>query len=180
MAGCRGRDGTLASRSRGEVGIYRIESPIGAGGIGVVFRANDTRLRRQVAIKSLFDDLADAAARRRFNRDVCRRHRRSTIRTSSLFYDVGEFERRQYLVTEFVDVGALRSWAQQQPRNREDVAQLVTGIADGLPAAHEPGILHRDIKPDNTASDAIFGRSRIAALWTIRRLNYGVRHKISA
>ena len=56
---------------------------------------------------------------------------------------------RQYLVTEFVDGGTLKDWVQRQPRSWEDVAQLLTGVADALATAHQAGILHRDIKPDN-------------------------------
>jgi serine/threonine protein kinase len=62
---------------------------------------------------------------------------------------VGEFDGRQYLVPEFVDGGTLKQWAQRQRRRWEDVAELLTGVADGLATAHEAGILHRDIKPDN-------------------------------
>ena len=64
-------------------------------------------------------------------------------------YDVGEIEGRQYLVTEFVDGGTLKDWIQRQPRSWEDVVQLLTGVADALATAHQAGILHRDIKPDN-------------------------------
>ena len=85
-------------------------------------------------------------------------------------YDTGEFDGRQYLATEFVDGGTLKNWAQQQPRSWEDVAELLTGVADGLATAHQAGILHRDIKPDNilvTASGyaklADFGLAKLEA-----------------
>src|SRR5580704_8112288 len=131
-----------------QLGQYRLENAIGAGGMGIVFRAVDSRLNRPVAIKFLSDDLADAAARRRFQREAQMALSLNHPHILSV-YDVGEFDGRQYLVTEFVDGGTLKTWAQGQPRNWEDVAQLLTGVADGLAAAHQAGILHRDIKPDN-------------------------------
>jgi eukaryotic-like serine/threonine-protein kinase len=116
--------------------------------MGVVFRALDTKLQRPVAIKLLSDDLADAAARRRFQREA---QMASSLNHPHILtvYDVGEFEGRQYLVTEFVDGGTLKNWVQRQPRGWEDSAELLTGVADGLATAHQAGILHRDIKPDN-------------------------------
>ena len=131
-----------------QLGQYTIETAIGAGGMGTVFRAVDTRLHRPVAIKFLSDDLADAAARRRFQREA---QMASSLNHPHILtvYDVGEFDGRQYLVTEFVDGGTLKNWIQREPRNWEDVAQLLTGVADGLATAHQAGILHRDIKPDN-------------------------------
>jgi eukaryotic-like serine/threonine-protein kinase len=131
-----------------QVGQYRIESAIGAGGMGVVFRAYDIKLQRPVAIKFLSDDLADVAARRRFQREA---QMASSLNHPHILtvYDTGEFEGRQYLATEFVDGGTLKNWRQQQPRSWEDVAELLTGVADGLATAHQAGILHRDIKPDN-------------------------------
>jgi eukaryotic-like serine/threonine-protein kinase len=131
-----------------QLGQYKIETPIGAGGMGTVFRALDVKLHRPVAIKFLSDELADAAARRRFQREA---QMASSLNHPHILtvYDVGEFEERQYLVTEFIDGGTLKDWAQRQPRNWEDVAQLLTGVADALATAHQAGILHRDIKPDN-------------------------------
>ena len=113
-----------------------------------MFRAYDTRLNRPVAIKFLSDDLADAAARRRFQREA---QMASSLNHPHILtvYDVGEFEGRQYLVTEFVDGGTLKNWIQKQPRSWEEIAELLTGVADGLATAHQAGILHRDIKPDN-------------------------------
>jgi eukaryotic-like serine/threonine-protein kinase len=131
-----------------QLGQYKIETRIGAGGMGVVFRALDTKLHRPVAIKFLSDDLADAAARRRFQREA---QMASSLNHPHILtvYDAGEFDGRQYLVTEFVDGGTLKNWAQRQTRTWEDIAELLTGVADGLATAHEAGILHRDIKPDN-------------------------------
>jgi serine/threonine protein kinase len=139
---------TAPLASGAQVGQYRIESAIGAGGMGVVFRAYDTKLQRPVAIKFLSDDLADAAARRRFQREA---QMASSLNHPHILtvYDAGEFQGRQYLATEFVDGGTLKNWAQQQARSWEDVAELLTGVADGLATAHQAGILHRDIKPDN-------------------------------
>jgi eukaryotic-like serine/threonine-protein kinase len=131
-----------------QLGQYTIEAAIGAGGMGLVFRAHDSKLHRPVAIKFLSDDLADAAARRRFQREA---QMASSLNHPHILtvYDAGEFEGRQYLVTEFVDGGTLKDWVQQQLRSWEDIAELLTGVADGLAAAHQAGILHRDIKPDN-------------------------------
>jgi serine/threonine protein kinase/Tol biopolymer transport system component len=152
-----------------QLGQYKIETAIGAGGMGTVFRAVDVKLRRPVAIKFLSDDLADAAARRRFQREA---QMASSLNHPHILtvYDVGEHAGRQYLVTEFVDGGTLKDWAQREPRNWEDVAQLLTGVADALATAHQAGILHRDIKPDNilvTASGyaklADFGLAKLEA-----------------
>ncbi len=131
-----------------QLGQYRIEREIGAGGMGTVFRACDARLNRPVAIKFLSDEVADAAARRRFQREA---QMASSLNHPHILtvYDVGEFEGRQYLVTEFIDGGTLKNWVQKQPRSWGDVAELLTGVADGLATAHQAGILHRDIKPDN-------------------------------
>jgi serine/threonine protein kinase len=141
-------DATPSLRPGAEFGQYRIEAAIGSGGMGIVYRAIDAKLHRPVAIKFLSDDLADAAARRRFQREA---QTASSLNHPHILtvYDAGEFEGRQYLVTEFVDGGTLKNWAQRQARSYEDIVELLTGVADGLAAAHEASILHRDIKPDN-------------------------------
>ncbi len=131
-----------------QVGVYRIEARLGEGGMGTVYRALDTKLNRPVAIKVLSDHLADAPARRRFQREA---QMASSLNHPHLVtvYDIGEFEGRQYLVTEFVDGGTLRDWAKAEKRTWRQIVELLTGVADGLAAAHAAGILHRDIKPAN-------------------------------
>ena len=130
------------------IGGYQVQAPLGAGGMGVVYRALDTKLNRPVAIKLLSDDLADAAARRRFQREA---QTASSLNHPHIVtvYDVGEVDGRQYLVTEFVDGGTLRDWAQATTRTWRQIIELLTGVADGLAAAHAAGIVHRDIKPEN-------------------------------
>jgi eukaryotic-like serine/threonine-protein kinase len=130
------------------IGGYQVQAAIGAGGMGVVYRALDTKLNRPVAIKLLSDDLADAAARRRFQREA---QTASSLNHPHIVtvYDVGEVDGRQYLVTEFVDGGTLKDWAQATKRDWREIIELLTGVADGLAAAHAAGIVHRDIKPEN-------------------------------
>src|SRR5690242_17214448 len=131
-----------------KLGQYEIASVLGEGGMGVVYRATDTKLNRPVAIKFLSDELADAAARRRFQREA---QTASSLNHPHILtvYDIGEFEGRQYLVTEFIDGGTLKDWARAEKRTWKQIVELLTGVADGLAAAHAAGILHRDIKPAN-------------------------------
>ena len=130
------------------IGSYRLESRLGQGGMGTVYRAQDTKLNRPVAIKFLSVDVADEAARRRFQREA---QMASSLNHPHILtvYDVGEHDGQQYIVTEFVDGGTLQDWAAAEKRSPHQIVQLLTGIADALAAAHQAGILHRDIKPAN-------------------------------
>jgi Tol biopolymer transport system component/tRNA A-37 threonylcarbamoyl transferase component Bud32 len=127
---------------------YRIDSVLGEGGMGIVYRAFDTKLNRPVAIKFLSDEVADAASRRRFQREA---QTASSLNHPHIVtvYDVGETDGRQYIVTEFVDGGTLRDWSASTHRSWRQVIELLVGVADGLATAHDAGILHRDIKPEN-------------------------------
>jgi eukaryotic-like serine/threonine-protein kinase len=140
--------GAFAVTADTQLGPYRIESLIGKGGMGVVYRALDTRLNRPVAVKFLSDGLADPAARRRFQREA---QMASALNHPHILtvHDAGDFEGRQYLVTEFVDGGTLKEWAHAEKRTWREMVALLVGVADGLATAHAAGILHRDIKPDN-------------------------------
>jgi serine/threonine protein kinase/tetratricopeptide (TPR) repeat protein len=130
-----------------QIGSYRIEGPLGAGGMGVVYFATDTKLNRPAAIKVLPENLADTEARRRFQREA---QLVSSLNHPHIVtvYDAGEYEGRQYLITEYVDGGTLRQWA-RRPRGWQAIVELLIGVADGIAVAHEAGILHRDIKPEN-------------------------------
>jgi Tol biopolymer transport system component/tRNA A-37 threonylcarbamoyl transferase component Bud32 len=127
---------------------YRIDGVLGEGGMGIVYRAFDTKLNRPVAVKFLNQDAADAAARRRFQREA---QTASSLNHPHILtvYDVGEEDGRQYIVTEFVDGGTLRDWSVSARRNWRQVIELLVGVADGLATAHDAAILHRDIKPEN-------------------------------
>jgi len=149
-------------------GRYEIEAQLGEGGMGVVYRALDTTLNRPVAIKFLSNEFADAAARYRFQREA---QTASSLNHPHILtvYDAGEFEGRQYLITEFVDGGTLKTWVRSAKRTWRQIVELLTGVADGLAVAHAAGILHRDIKPENIlisqsgyAKLADFGLAKLA------------------
>ena len=151
------------------IGPYQIEDVLGAGGMGQVYSAMDTRLGRRVAIKFLSAAVADATGRRRFQREA---QMASSLNHPHILtvHDAGEFDGRQYLVTEFVDGGTLSEWARRQKRQPREIADLLAGVADGLAAAHAANILHRDIKPANVlvaksgyAKLADFGLAKLAA-----------------
>jgi Tol biopolymer transport system component len=151
-----------------QIGPYHIEALLGTGGMSQVYLAVDTRLGRKVAIKFLSGAVADAAGRRRFQREA---QMASSLNHPNILtvYDAGEFEGRQYLVTEFVDGGTLHDWARRQKRRPPDIADLLAGVAGGLADAHEANILHRDIKPANVlvtksgyAKLADFGLAKLA------------------
>ena len=151
-----------------ELGSYRVESVLGEGGMGVVYGAFDTRLNRRTAVKFLSNQVADASARRRFQREA---QMASSLNHPHIVtvYDVGDFNGRQYLVTELMDGGTLRQWA-KPTRSWRQIVELLTGVADALAAAHAANILHRDIKPENIlltqsgyAKLADFGLAKLAA-----------------
>jgi serine/threonine protein kinase/Tol biopolymer transport system component len=135
-------------QSGDSIGPYRIGGCLGQGGMGEVYSALDPKLNRQVAVKLLSGDFADAEARRRFQREA---QTASSLNHPHILtvHDVGEVDGRQYLVTELVDGGTLRDWAAERPRNWREIVELLIGVADALATAHDSGIIHRDIKPEN-------------------------------
>ena len=152
-----------------ELGNYRITHALGAGGMGSVYAAVDVKFRRTVAVKFLSQRWSDADSRRRFVREA---RTASSLNHPHILtiHDIGELEGRQYLVTEFVDGGTLRDWMTGAPRTWRDVLNLLVGVADGLATAHEHGIVHRDIKPQNIlvskagyAKLADFGLAKVLA-----------------
>jgi len=139
----------VATGSR--LGSYEITDLIGRGGMGDVYRAHDAKLNREVAVKFLASQRSNAENRRRFQREA---QMVSSLNHPHILtvHDVGSFEDREYLITEFVDGGTLKEWlhpADHSRRTWRQAVELLTGVADGLAAAHGAGILHRDIKPEN-------------------------------
>jgi serine/threonine protein kinase len=131
-----------------QLGSHEITALLGKGGMGEVYRARDLKLKREVAIKILPDDLCDAAARRRFQQEA---QMASSLNHPHILsvYDVGEVDDKQYLVMEYIDGGTLRDWGRREMRSWRQVIDLMTGVADALATAHAANILHRDIKPEN-------------------------------
>ncbi len=128
---------------------YRILEQIGAGGMGVVYRARDGQLERDVAIKVLSPGLlADAAARRRFRKEAVSLARVNfpNIATIHEFGSEGDLD---FLVTEYIPGTTLDSKLYGARLSQKEVAQLGLQLAQGLAAAHQHGIVHRDLKPGN-------------------------------
>ena len=132
-----------------KLGPYEIISPLGAGGMGEVYRARDTRLDRTVAIKVLPDSLASDADRlQRFEQEA---RVLSTVNHPNLLaiYDVGAQSGTHYLVSEFLEGQTLREAMGAGPLPSRKVSEYGLQIANGLSAAHDKGVVHRDLKPEN-------------------------------
>ena len=131
------------------LGPYEIIAPIGAGGMGEVYRARDTRLARDVAIKVLPARLLEnAEARTRFEREA-KAVAALSHPNSLAIHDFGEHEGAAYAVTELLEGETLAERLQAGPLPVRRALELAGQMADGLAAAHEKGIIHRDLKPAN-------------------------------
>src|SRR6516165_10088320 len=139
----------MALSSGTKLGPYEIQSPLGAGGMGEVYRAKDTRLDRTVAIKILPAHLScDPVRKQRFEREA------KTISSLNhphicVLYDVGHQDGTDYLVMECVEGETLAKRLEKGPLPLEQVLKYGAQIADALDKAHRSGIVHRDLKPGN-------------------------------
>ena len=139
----------VALTSGARLGPYEIVCPLGAGGMGEVYRARDTRLERTVAIKILPAQFSsDPLRKQRFEREA------KTISSLNhpnicVLFDVGHQDGTDYLVMECVEGDTLAKRLEKGPLALDQVLKFGAQIADGLDKAHRSGVVHRDLKPGN-------------------------------
>src|SRR6202022_2311834 len=139
----------MALTSGTKLGPYEIQSPLGAGGMGEVYRARDTRLDREVAIKVLPSHLSQ-------NPDLRARFEREARAISGLqhpnicvLYDVGRQDGLDFLVMEYLEGETLSARLERKPLPPDETLRIGIEVADALDKAHRSGIVHRDLKPSN-------------------------------
>ena len=157
---CRETIGHVASTQDADPRVidrYRLDAKVGEGGMGVVWKAWDPALEREIAIKLLHPELHDTSGRQRALREAKALARLQHPNVIAV-YDVGEFESEVFIATEFVDGCGMDTW--QRGKSAEQIIAAYAQAARGLAAAHALGLVHRDVKPSNllVAND---GRVRV-------------------
>ncbi|MFY0538466.1 protein kinase domain-containing protein [Nannocystis pusilla] len=138
------------------IGRYMVLSPLGSGGMGVVYAAYDPQLDRKVALKLLHPEAVSASGATQSKIDGQERLLREAQAMARLHHpnvvavhDVGKYDERIFIAMEFVEGGTLKQWLRARPRTRQEVLAVFSQAGRGLQAAHEAGLVHRDFKPDN-------------------------------
>lgn len=137
--------------TRKKIGRYEICSQLGAGGMGEVYLANDTKLDRKVALKILPTDVVEAKSGDRVRRFVQEAKAASALNHPNILtiYEIDEIDSEQFIATEFIDGETLRERIRFSPFKPADAIEVAIQVASALAATHSVGIIHRDIKPDN-------------------------------
>ena len=152
------------------LGHYHIMEQIGAGGMGVVYRAHDEQLERDVAIKVLpVGALVDEAARKRFRKEALTLAKLNHPNIATIF-EFSSQENTDYLVTEYISGLTLDHKLASGALSEKEVVSLGIQLAQGLSAAHEHGIVHRDLKPANL---------RLASDGRLKILDFGLAQLMS-
>src|SRR6266496_1008970 len=139
----------MAVAAGSRLGPYEVLVPLGAGGMGEVWKARDTRLGREVAVKVLPAEVASDPSRlKRFEKEA---RAASALNHPNIvtIYDIGSVDSVSYIAMEKVDGKTLREVLFSGPLPIKRLLQIAAQIADGLARAHEAGIVHRDLKPEN-------------------------------
>jgi len=157
--GMMGRMGTEGDNARVVAGRYRLEARIGRGGMGIVWRATDQLLGRQVAVKELALDDSLSAAEARLQRDRTLREARAVAQLRNphiiVVHDVVEHDERPYIVMELIVGGSLAERISADgPVDAREAARIGIALLGALRRAHDAGVLHRDLKPANVLMEA--------------------------
>src|SRR5437773_2882590 len=138
----------LALPAGHQLGPYRIVAPIGAGGMGEVYKARDTKLDRDVAIKILPPDVTSAELLRRFEQEA---RAASSLNHPNIvaIYDIGRVDDIAYIAMELVEGQTLRAAILERTVPMKEALRIASKVADVLASAHERGVTHRDLKPEN-------------------------------
>jgi eukaryotic-like serine/threonine-protein kinase len=156
----RGR--LFAGRGRPvRIGRFVVLRRLGSGGMGVVYAARDDELERDIAVKLLQPTHADEGSRQRLLQEARAMAKLSHPNVVAV-HEVGEHEGQVFVAMELVRGETLRAWAQAQPRSWRQVLAVMLQVARGLAAAHEAGIVHRDVKPENALVAETRGGPRVS------------------
>jgi len=147
-----GGDESFPSGGQPMVGRYEILSPIGAGGMGVVYAAHDPQLDRKVALKMLRPSGLPGVSPQQLRARILREGRAMALLSHPnvlAVHDVGEFQDQVFVAMELAEGGTVASWLRERPRSWRKVLDVFLAAGKGLAAAHAKGLVHRDFKPEN-------------------------------